>query len=97
MGNRRFPELDTLRKREEHLMTRGGNDGRELTVVRNKISMSEDLIKWRLVLAMVREVWYSPWSKRHGTSVKAWTPSLVSMRYSPGSPTVLIGVAISPT
>ncbi len=35
-------------------MTRGGDDGRELAVVRNEISMSEDLIKQRLVLAMVR-------------------------------------------
>jgi len=53
-GNGRFPELDALRKREELLTTRGGDDGRELAVVRNEISMSEDLIKRRLVLAMVR-------------------------------------------
>ena len=53
-GNGRFPELDALRKREERLTTRGGDDGRELAVVRNEISMLEDLIKRRLVLAMVR-------------------------------------------
>ena len=53
-GNGRFPELDALRKREERLTTRGGDDGRELAVVRNEISMSEDLIKRRLVLAMVQ-------------------------------------------
>ncbi len=55
-GNGRFTELDALRKREDCLATRGGDNGREFAVVRNEISISEDLIKRRVVLAMVRAV-----------------------------------------
>ena len=47
-------------------MTRGGDDGRELAVVRNEISMSEDLIKRRLVLAMVRAARDVHRGSRHG-------------------------------
>ncbi len=55
-----------LWKREEHLTTRGGDDGRELAVVRNEILMSEDLIKRRLVLAMVRVAQDVRRGSRHG-------------------------------
>jgi len=54
IGTGRWPELDTLKTKEEQLLKQKGDTSQKLAIIKNEISLLEDQLTRQLIAAMIR-------------------------------------------